>query len=179
MNKVTKLTALSLLVMAGLASMTLRSAYADGNDSGTITFTGQVLDSTCTLDSKALDVAMGAVTVDAFSTAGVTGRNVPFKIDLSNCNAKLSGVKVELDGAADKTKPEFLGLDSGANAAKGIAIELLDNKAKQVPINSVSDEYTITEGNNALNFDARYVSTADTVTAGDANASANFTLLYR
>jgi major type 1 subunit fimbrin (pilin) len=179
MNKVTKVTALSLLVMAGLASMSLRSAYAGANDSGTINFKGQVLDSTCTLDSKTLDVAMGAVTVDAFSTSGTTGRNVPFAIDLSNCNAKLSGVNVELDGQADKTTPDLLALDSGGTAAKGIAIELLDKNAKRVPINSTSDPYAISAGSNVLDFNARYVSTADTVQAGDANASANFTLLYR
>jgi major type 1 subunit fimbrin (pilin) len=179
MNKVTKVTALSLLVMAGLASMSMQSAYADANDTGTIKFTGQVLDSTCTLDSKSLDVPMGAVTVDAFATAGTTGRKVPFQINLSNCNAKLSGVRVELDGPGDSIQPEFLGLDTGAAAAKGIAIELLDKDAKRVPINSASNEYAITEGSNALDFGARYISTADAVSAGDANASAAFTLLYR
>ncbi|MGV2287767.1 fimbrial protein [Trinickia sp. YCB016] len=179
MNQVTKVTALSLLAIAGFTSLSLQSAHADGNDTGTINFTGKVLASTCTLDSKSLEVPMGTVSADSYATAGTTGRSVPFHIDLSNCNAALNGVAVELTGTADADKSQLLSVNGGPDSAKGIAIELLDQKDKSVPINSTADEYALNEGANALDFKARYVSTADTVTPGDANGTAQFFLKYR
>jgi major type 1 subunit fimbrin (pilin) len=179
MNKVTKITVFSLLSMAGLSLLSLQPARADDSDSGSIHFEGRVLASTCTLDSKSLQVPMGTVSADAYATAGTTGRPVPFNIDLSNCNAALHGVSVELTGTADATKSDYLSIDSGPDSATGLAIELLDQNDKSVPINSTADEYTINEGANSLAFKAHYVSTADNVTPGDANGTAQFFLKYR
>jgi major type 1 subunit fimbrin (pilin) len=178
MNRTTKATVLSLLIMISLPAISLRTAYA-GNESGTINFTGKVLASTCTLDSQSLQVPMGTVAAGAYDKAGALGHPVPFKIELSNCDPTLQGVKVEFDGAADKQQPHYLSVGQGSGAAQGIAIELLDDADQEVPINSVSKEYGLSAKSNALGFKARYVSTAESVTPGDANGNAQFFLQYR
>jgi major type 1 subunit fimbrin (pilin) len=179
MNRITKATAFSLLIMTSLPAISLRTAYAAG-ESGTINFTGKVLASTCTLDSQSLQVSMGTVAADYYGKANTLGRPVPFQVKLSHCDSALKGVKVEFDGTADSKKLDYLSVGQGGETdAKGIAIELLDDADQVVPINSVSKEYGLSAGNNALDFKARYVSIDDKVTPGDANGSAQFFLQYR
>ncbi|WP_051711386.1 fimbrial protein [Andreprevotia chitinilytica] len=172
-----KLTALSLLVVAGVC---MHVAHAASADSGTIQFNGKVLDTTCTIDNNALTVDMGTVGADSFKTAGTTGPDKLFSIDLSGCNAALNGVKVQLTGNADGTVPDDLSVGTTASDAKGIAIALQDaTHNKPVAINSTTDEFKLGETTAKLQFAAHYVSTAQAVTAGDANANAQFVLNYR
>jgi len=63
--------------------------------------------------------------------------------------------------------------------ASGVAIELGDSAATKIPLGSESAQYVLGQGDNALKFQAVYVSTKDTVTVGPANSTAQFTVNYK
>ncbi|WP_312581711.1 fimbrial protein [Atlantibacter hermannii] len=58
-------------------------------------------------------------------------------------------------------------------------MQIKDNANKVVKLFENSSVYTLVQGDNNLNFTARYISTADTVGAGTANSSAQFTIIYQ
>lgn len=181
MNKVTKATALSLLIALGLPAASMQMAHAANDTSGTVNFTGKVLANTCTLTSKDVSVDMGFVLTDQFTQAGNTGPNKDVDIKLTGCDAELQGATVKFTGTADTTAPDDLALTVGTDTAKGIAIELDDEDGKKVALNGdPSKEYSLKGGGDkTLHFTAHYVSTADAVSAGHADANANFDLTYR
>ena len=74
-------------------------------------------------------------------------------------------------------------LDSGASAAAGMGVQILDTQQAMLPLNAASPAIawtTLTPGQtNTLNFYARLMATQVPVTAGHVNATATFTLEFQ
>ncbi|HEQ3521849.1 TPA: fimbrial protein [Citrobacter freundii] len=159
---------------------------------GQISFTGEVIAAPCAVDNDSANqvVKLGQVSTNVFSDVGSTSGAVPFSIKLTGCD--LSGT----DGSANYTKAAItfngqtvagnnkaLAVSSGGGVANstagniGVQIQQ-DGAAVVVDGAGSSTAKAIAAGSNEMFFDAAYVATAKNVTAGVANATADFTVTY-
>ncbi|HBR1081298.1 TPA: fimbrial protein [Klebsiella quasipneumoniae subsp. quasipneumoniae] len=149
---------------------------------GTIHFTGSISDQTCTVDSgsQSLNVDLGKVAQTALDGgAGMKAAPTRFTLSLSGCPDTVSGANVKFDGTTDGVNQNLLALDSGTGIATGVGIEIADKNGAAIPLHTASAEYPLAEGSNTLDFVARYVSTGTAVTTGTANATSQFTIIYK
>lgn len=172
MNKINLIaTAFAAMGMCGAASA------ADG----TINFTGTIRDTACTVDTASANqtVNLGTVAATSFGSSGSTASSARFTINLTGCPAAVTSASIHFDGPLASGNSNLLALSSGQTATNvGVGIYQEDSSTL-IPIGQASAPVTLsTTATNALNFIAKYVSTASTVGAGSANAVASFTVAY-
>ena len=177
---------LKLVTIAFFAAMGIASS-ATAQD-GQINFTGKITETGCKINggvTSAQDVKLGEVSKTALPAAGDTAATTRFSLVLTECPEDLLGkpISVKYDGTPDNINTDYLQLTGAGseNVAEGVAIQLLNDDTSALPLGTSSRPVTIS--NNAaeettLNFFARYIATTDTVKAGDANGTVNFTLTY-
>lgn len=151
----------------------------------TITITGNVRDNGCAVAGESKDFTVDLMNNAAkqFNAVGATTPAVPFRIVLSPCGGAVSAVKVGFTGVADNGNTSLLKLGSGASAAAGMGVQILNGQQTTLPINAASSTIpwtTLTPGQtNTLNFYARLMATQVPVTPGHVNATATFTLEFQ
>lgn len=164
-------------VALALASFSSASMASDGK----VNFSGEIVDTPCVVstDSQSVDVSLGQVKSSHFAAIGDTSDFSDFKINLEECStATLKNATVQFNGAASSNK-DLLAINSGANAASGVGIEIADSTGTIIPLNTVSGSYALADDENTLNFKAHYKATVAAVTVGAANAQADFTVAYK
>lgn len=157
---------------------------ADGN----ISFQGLVNTSPCSISpaSQNMTVNMGSWNTTTFTSKGSKSAAAPFAIDLLRCSADKTA-NVRFDGISDTDGNLRIGAGEViSSVAKGIAIQLQDSSGTAIAVGANSGDYAVLQGDNHLQFKAAYIQTADTpagggtaVTAGTANATAQFTVAYQ
>lgn len=174
MNK--QLHALTLLaVICGAAVSTAQAA------DGTINFTGEIVDSACTVSPTSANqtVALGTVSNQAFSAAGDTAAATAFQIDLTACPASVTTASVKFDGTPYQGDNSALALSPIPGAATGVAVQIRNADNSVLPLFADSQSITLSQAaTNSLKFNAAYVAKAAAVTAGPANAVATFSVVY-
>ena len=145
-----------------------------------IRLTATVVAAGCMVDPDDVKpVDLGEWQTKQLRKAGQTTTAVPFSIHLTGCTA--DNVKLKFTGVKDSNDNSLLAIDAkDDNAAQGVAIEILDNRHNRIPLDEDTPSAVMdANGNATFNFLADYVVTAsDSVKPGDANASAEFTLIY-
>lgn len=170
----------NLVVSVAVASALLSSASVFADD-GKINFVGTITDEACTVTnnvSNPLTVTLGNVARTAFTGAGSTAAPTKFTIALTDCPNTVSSASVKFDGASDATENTILALTAEAGVATGVGIQLADSNNNAIPLYTASAAFPLAEGDNNLDFVARYYATTDSVTSGPANSTSNFTLTY-
>ena len=165
--------------MAAAISMSAASVYAGG--AGQVNFAGTITDAGCTITntvSNPLNVKLGTYSSKEFTKSGDTTAKSSFKISLSDCPDTVTKASVIFDGTPDSNNTTLLKLTQDDGVATGVAIQLYDISGAELPLFTASKSYTLASGTNDLSFMAAYKSTAATVTAGPANAVANFSISY-
>ncbi|HBL4691651.1 type 1 fimbrial protein [Citrobacter sedlakii] len=167
-----------------VAVLSLVAANTRAADS-TITISGYVRDNACAVAGESKDFTVDLLDNAAkqFSSVGATTPLVPFRIVLSPCGSSVTAVKVGFVGVADNDNTSLLKLDSGASAAAGMGVQILNGQQTSLPLNAASSAIpwtTLTPGQpNTLNFYARLMATLVPVTPGHVNATATFTLEFQ
>ena len=144
---------------------------------GQINFTGRILASTCDIAPGDVNqtVALGAHAIDAFKGAGSQVGDTSFSFNLSGCDASINGARVIFEGTRDDDNSDLLKV----SAAQGVGIGIYEaDGTTLVNLGQSSALQPITSNAGVLAFVAKYVSTAASVTAGEANATADFTIQY-
>ncbi|TFZ51993.1 type 1 fimbrial protein [Serratia proteamaculans] len=134
----------------------------------------------CSVTSKAIKVPMGTVLKTAFTGTGSTAAEKSFNIEL-DCDAS-TRVNLTLEDPTGKgTLTNVLPITpaSGAATAGGIGIQVLYNNAPVTFGTAVNLTAATTQGAVSIPLKARYYQTAQTVTGGQANSIATFTLTYQ
>ena len=172
-----------------LSVMALTASAMSGQVSaanGTVNFTGEIVKSACQVvssDSPEIKVFLGKYPTSAFKTIGATSASKAFQINLEQCEP--GTYTVRFDGNTVAGHPDLLAVNSTGkgDAAKGIGIEITDVNGKHFPIaNDVSSDtpsVTVSDNKAVFYLQARYRSYAETVTAGQANATSPFTIEYK
>jgi len=175
-----------LLVSAGLAAASAAHAAE-----GTITFTGNVISSTCKIngDQANVSVALPHVGANALGSAGATAGRTPFSLALTDCasgdeNPTKVSVVFESGANVDQTTGR-LTLDEGtaeAPAAKNVQISILNDKQQPIKVGAEGDQGSqvvdIVDGTAQLNYFAEYHAT-DKAEAGAANSKVQYSLTYQ
>lgn len=172
---------LTSLTRRGLLPLLLLAGNGALADSATVNITGRILSSACQPEINPLTVPLGTISRTALGAKGVTAPAIAFQLRLKNCPAEISQVKVQFDGTPAGGDSTALALTAATGVATGVAVQLQDAAGAVVPPGQASALMAIKGGSgsvNSLGFTARYIATADKVTAGSANASATFTLWY-
>ena len=170
---------LAAVAVAGVLS---QGAFAAD---GTINFTGEITSSPCSITAGNQNVAvpLGKVSATTFdgATAGTAtaGKAAPlnaFNINLTGCSAAATGGTVTFNGTADTDDTTLVRVTGGA---AGVALQITDDGGTKISNGTASKSYTLKQGDNTFKFQAGYVATKTTVTAGVANAVAQFTLALK
>ncbi|TDN47025.1 fimbrial protein [Scandinavium goeteborgense] len=144
--------------------------------------TGTILSRTCEVENETQTVDIGKFSASDFTATGSVSAEKEFEIRLTGCDDSVSGVVIRFSGTADKDNSHLLALSDGDNVAKGVGIEIADNKTRLlIPINQDGlPAYSLTPGaENTLAFTLRYKSTQDVVVPGNAAAVMYFDLQYQ
>lgn len=180
-------TLLSLLLAGSVMSVS-----AEETQEGTITFSGFIYNSTCTIDlngdnSPDAHVQMGRYPTSAFGEKydQVGGEGVYGKIDISLIDCPDKGnLTLKLNGKPKDGERDVLELDepNSDSTAKNIGIVIYDrdNNKDAINIDGTFEKKYLVENSARweASYVAKYISVADDVEAGQANATLNYTLTY-
>lgn len=167
-----------LPIAALIISVPAINAYATN---GEVKFTGEIVQSTCTVTSsdKNKEVSIGKYLSNSFDDVGAVSASKAFSISLDNC-AK-GDYTLRFDGKTVAGHPNLLSVSQ----ASGVGIEILTNDEKPFSINQDADPstpwVTLADENSKTTFNlkARYKSFLKEVTPGKADANASFTIEYK
>lgn len=170
---------LAAAVVFGMSSLAQAAAPVEQGH-GTVSFTGSIIDSPCSIDPDTIDQ-----TVDLGQVSNVVlegkGTSMPknFEIGLENCNigTKSKGVSVTFTGAEGGTSG-MLGL---SGTAKGASIAMADSSGKVLKLGDKTAAQALQNGNNKLLFSAYLQGDGASggIVPGDFKSVANFTLDYQ
>lgn len=192
-----KVQSLKSVVFGAVCLSVALPIYAAGSNSGAIQFQGRITGDTCdVVINGATNPAIGIVQMgnwpaSLFTTTGTeiggTGGAGKLNIELLNCPA-MTTASVELKGTIDASDPTHLKVDAGSGAADGVAIVIYDTKntssSTPIEINQAISYTPVpggsleTDGTLSLAYEAKYISTKNTVTPGTANSSINYEITY-
>ncbi|MDM1019188.1 fimbrial protein [Acinetobacter sp. VNK23] len=154
--------------------------------SGTITFTGQVVQDTCTVavNGSGANVVLPTVQASAFSTAGTTAGNTPFTVNVTGCGSAVDtrGIKLTLSSTDfDATNNNLLENTATSGAATNVGIQIDETAVGDIAFAGAPyDTATIamSSGAGSVALEARYMSTDTTVTPGAVMAAMTWNVVY-
>ncbi|MFT2793892.1 fimbrial protein [Serratia sp. T13T92] len=171
-----------VMMFAVIAFGATSMAQAADNGSGTVTFTGSIIDAPCSIAPSSLDqtVELGAISSTLLRSNGNTGQSTPrnFQIKLEQCdNTTLKSVRTTFNGAAVPTNNSLLAITGTARGA-GVAIS---SGGQPITLGTATAAQTIGANDNTLNFAAylQGINASTAVVPGNFTAVANFTLAYQ
>ncbi|MFE8047184.1 fimbrial protein [Brenneria goodwinii] len=133
---------------------------------------------TCTVTNKAIDVDLGTHSILEFTGVGATSRSTRFDIDVACSGPTTAYITLEDSNTASDSDNGVLGLNTDATAS-GVGIQVTDSTGAVIPLNTATKAASITTGGNqTIELQARLYQTASSVTEGNIEASAIFTLGY-
>lgn len=167
-----------LMTTTLIAGLALSSAAFAAD--GVIHFTGKVVDNVCNV-SPTLNVTMDNVSVDSFTALGDRLNPKDFTLVLTDCPDTLNTASIQLDGIANPSDLDTFQLDNAGQpgVAGGVGLEVKSYSGVVAPGGS-TDPWPLDKitGTNSLPFTASYKMTDSKVSAGDANVSVQFSVLY-
>ncbi|MFC5608822.1 fimbrial protein [Variovorax soli] len=169
----------AFLNAAAFAVVGLLSQGAFAAD-GTINFEGEIVNATCSVSPKSqnMTVPLGKVRSSVLAAAGSSSTPSKFTIELLDCDPAKAYVTFSGPPDTDATLLRLAGGLVGNTQATNVAVEIGDSSGAKIPLGRESGQYTILQGANSLQFQAKYVSVNGGATAGIANATAEFTVRY-
>ena len=176
---------LNILGLAISAALCIPMA-AQASD-GTITFTGELTDSTCTINGgagKDFTVALPKVSVADLAAAGKTAGATNFSINVTACSASVGGYTAYFEATPNVNLADGRLMNTTTAGAKFVEIELLNQANTAVAINLTKGTGlqgvtpgTFTYPAGTSNFIARYYATGVS-TSGLVNSSITYSLVY-
>lgn len=170
---------------------------------GTISISGSVIGDTCSISFGGAgstttttgsgttgavgSVALPTVTTQAFGATGSVAGNTPFSINLTGCNAALTSAQTLWSGSnIDSTTGNLQNTTSGG---ANVEVQLMDangtgaatamNLSKSTAAGQGSNAATMASGKATLKYQAQYIATANTTTAGGVTTTVNFVISYQ
>ncbi|TQI81409.1 major type 1 subunit fimbrin (pilin) [Serratia fonticola] len=172
-----------LCVTTLVAAMGLGLSASALADDGIVRFEGQLVSEACQVINNVnnpAQVDLGKVAKTAFPALGATAGAKKFTLALKDCPPTVSTATVAFSGTAANADNTALALTQEAGVATGVGIQISDASQSVLSLGAPSAAYPLLPSVvNNLDFVARYISTADNVTAGPANSVATFDISYQ
>lgn len=184
---------LTTLIAAGLG--VAQTAFADQTNSGTITITGKVLDTTCKIngqDSGDLTVKLPPVSTKALAHTGATTGDTAFTLELTECSSATNQLATKAAAfflnESDKVTADgkLLNKPSPDSAAQNVVVQLLHGDDTPIDITKPYAEQTkeaqkagidSSKKTATLKYKARYYAT-NPAGAGEVKSTVNYTIAY-
>lgn len=184
---------LTTLIAAGLG--VAQTAFADQTNSGTITITGKVLDTTCKIngqDSGDLTVKLPPVSTKALAHTGATTGDTAFTLELTECSSATNQLATKAAAfflnESDKVTADgkLLNKPSPDSAAQNVVVQLLHGDGTVIDVTkdyegqTPDDKKALMDSGNkkaTLRYKARYYATA-AAGAGAVKSTVNYTIAY-
>ncbi|MBE3513843.1 MULTISPECIES: fimbrial protein [Enterobacter] len=184
-------------VVSLFLALSSASAFAAEMNAGTIHFTGQIIEPSCTIvgdDGTDSTIPLGTYPKSYFSAPGTETELKNFSITLADCPLKSDGlpaVQLTFNGQTALTgSPTLLDVSKitteGETAAKGvgIAVSPVADATKLIAFDGSEEQVSITlptikDDQIHADFSARYKSFDANVEAGPADADLTVNILYR
>jgi major type 1 subunit fimbrin (pilin) len=171
-----------IFAVASISTMIMVSPYtfaANEGETSTVTFTGSIKENTCVLANGSLGqvVQLGDVESSVFASAGSASQPVNFTIALEQCDSANASITFSGTTATD----EVLSVTGSGTVASGLGIQILENGTPLKVDGSAASAIKAVGAGSAdeFNFSARYFALDNSVSAGEANATAQFTVKYQ
>ena len=186
---------LKQILLAGIAAGAANMAMAN---TGTITFSGQVVDSTCAVTvnntNASATVTLPTVKIQELANANETAGATPFTIDVTGCTAittpLITSIKTRF--LAQNVNGANLANTAGTTPATKVAIQLLQDTGVIGSTDDTALNFTtgyaesgtqpladaIGLGVVKFPFVARYIAVENGVTAGTVQAIVDYELVY-
>ncbi|MEB0046572.1 MULTISPECIES: fimbrial protein [unclassified Pseudomonas] len=169
---------------AGLALLLTLGLIPTGHAADNLRFKGNLVEQACTIrpGDEAITLELWDLTSKhLYINTRSVGKG--FKLHLDACDITISEtVTISFGGAQNRELPGLFALDGGSGASGiGLGIETLSNKP--LPVNTVSDEQILSNGNNVIELKA-YVQGEpsairdQTIGLGAYTVTSTFTLDY-
>lgn len=141
--------------------------------------TGTINVMACSVQTPVVNVPMGEHPLTDFTGVGYTTAPVDVPISLDCDGGARINAEITAQAASGTSQPGAMQLDSGADSASGVAIQLLNSAGTPVALNQKFVVDTVeSPGDYHFNWTARYLQTNATVTSGQANTTATLSLTY-
>jgi type 1 fimbria pilin len=170
------------VLAAALISASTFAVHAADQGSGTVTFTGSIIDAPCSITPQSSDqvVPLGQISAALLANQG-TSTPQTFTIDLEKCDlaALMDSVSITFSGMEDSIDNSLLGI---VGDAKGAGIVITSGNGTAIKLGEASSAQTLATGNNTLLFSAYLKgssATAGSVEPGQFTSVTNFTLAYQ
>ena len=171
-------------LLAGLVVLLTSGLAPDGHAADNLSFKGNLVEEACTIrpGDEAITLELWDVTSKhLYINTRTQGKQ--FKVHLDDCDTTIGRtVTITLGGRENMKLPGLFALDGGSVASGiGLGIETLNNKP--LPVNAVSDEQTLSDGNNVIELKAYVQGEPEairdqTIGHGTYTVSSTFTLDY-
>ncbi|OAT34750.1 type 1 fimbrial major subunit FimA [Proteus myxofaciens] len=176
--KISGLAAVLTMAFAGYANAATVTVSG-----GTVHFVGQIVAAGCSVDSESMNqtVEMGQVRTSAFGAKGDKSDAKDFNITLNNCDTTIAKNAAFSFLGQTSTASDILALSGNTDgSAKNIGINIVDQSGANFKVDgsTFGAKTSLVDGKNVIPLTARYISTGDTVVAGQANAVATFNVQY-
>lgn len=181
-NKIASAVVLSM-------GMVAFGANAADQGSGSVTFTGSIIDAPCSIHPDSVDqvVELGQVASAALKNSG---KSTPrfFDIKLENCSLDTSKDENGKPVAANTVSITFGGPEANdakdlvaiSGDAKGAGVAIEDMMGKRVILGKATEAQSLIAGDNTLQLSSYLVGLGndDAIEAGEFQAVSNFTMSY-
>lgn len=170
------------LIVLTISTVSVLSAFSVSAVDGKVNFIGEITDQGCKVvngPSNPLAVTLGKVAKSSFEGTGSRTAATKFELQLTDCPETVKSASVKFDGTPVDGDNTVLALTPGDGVAKGVGIQLSDDSKTVLPLFTASKQYALkAAATNNLGFIAHYIATANEITAGPANSTASFTIIY-
>lgn len=172
------------LTFCALTLCSIFGAQAAGTN--TITFTGKVIDTACTISvndgNASLD--LGSTLASDIATAGQTGAPKEFNVSLTSCPKAAEGVPtkafIKFSGTTDGDVTYFKNDSASATPASNTGVMVKDNNGTAIANNDGNTQINlpVDGGDIKMVYNAMLVATANTPTQGDVSSTLTYTVSY-
>lgn len=175
-----------LLVISALLGTAASSAFAYD---GTVTFNGQLSDSTCAVNAAdaTKTVTLPTVATTSLTTVGQTAGFTPFSISVSNCPASVTSVRAHFESNANMDSDTGNLVLTNTGGAGNVQVQLQNTDGSQIALGGTNAALaTVVDGTATdtdtgrtatMTYHAGYYATGAT-TAGAVTTLTNFTVAY-
>lgn len=169
----------AIIAAAIISLFNVASASAADQGHGTVTFSGAIIDSPCSISPDSVDqtVDLGQISNVALAANEGLGTSIPrpFQIELEQCSTETAG-----EVTATFTGPSGVHGLGITGTAKGASIVLTDGTGKAIVLGEPTQAQVLQDGYNTLSFSAYLQGdgVAADILPGEFQSIANFSLAY-
>ncbi len=138
-----------------------------------------IVTTACSVTSPNIEVPLGEHDKSEFSGRGSGTAWQMFDIGLECDRGARISVRIDATEDSDAGQKDVMALDPDPNAAAGMGVQLWYQNGGAVAFGETHYNQLSAGGNEAIHLQARYYQTLESIKAGQANATATFTMIYR